>query len=722
MSDTEAKEMSGTATVVGTSAPRVDGVRKVTGQATYGADVILPGMLWCKITRSSMAHARLKRVDASKARAMPGVQAVITAADIPNRLWGRMMCDMPVLARDKVRFIGEPIAAVAAEDADLAEAAALAVDVEYEELPAIFDPREAMRPGAIRIHEDVAAYENVPKPVAETPNTQSHVGWGKGDVEAGFRQADVIIEHEFQTQPQHQGYLEPHACIVRYDEQGRLEVWDPNKAPFRSVQQIMPLVDLPAEAIDYYATALGGDFGGKGSALIVPAACYLAKKTGRPVKYVMTYAEDLTATNPRHTGYLRIKTGLKKDGTIVARQGMAIWDSGAYAAMKPTAIVNLGGAAALSGAYNIPNIQIDAYSVYTNSVPRGHVRAPGGPQARFAVESHMDMIAAEMGLDPLAFRLANCLHEGDSLADGHSLDDVRVEETIRACVEHSNWGKPRKAGAGRGISVSDWHVNSGITNARLTVSPGGRLLYETGMPDTGTGLHTVLRQVISQELGVAPEAVDVRNGGTLEVPQDTGVGGSRGTISGGLAALGAAQALKAELERRGTGLEHVAAPVTVEFHFPGAKGHHQIAATCQIAEVSVDPETGQVEIDRVVSAHDVGTIVHPLLHQGQIDGGIAHGLGFAVMEDLQIVEGRVNAAHLGDYKLPTMADMPQLETILVPGAQGPGPRGSKPIGEMANVGLAAAVANAVYDACGVRVTSLPVTAEKVRQGLRSRDK
>ncbi|HEX6511041.1 MAG TPA: xanthine dehydrogenase family protein molybdopterin-binding subunit [Chloroflexota bacterium] len=707
-----------TPTVIGTPAPRVDGVMKVTGQAVYGADVNMPGMLWCKIARSTMPHARLVRVDTSRARQIPGVQAIIIADDIPDRTWGRALEDMPVLARGKVRFIGEPIAAVAADDPDVADAAAMAIEVEYEELPAIFDPRDAMKPDAVRIHDDVTRYKGLPQPPPETPNTMSHPEWSKGDLEAGFREAEVIIEHEFYTQPQHQGHLEPHACIVYFDEQGRMQVYDANKAPFRSAKQVAPLLDLPDDGVDYHATALGGDFGGKGSALIIGPAAYLAKKTGRPVKYVMTYVEELMAANPRHTGFIHIRTGLKKDGTIVARHATAIWDSGAYGAMKPAAIVSLGSTAALMGAYNIPHVLVEAYTVYTNTVPRGHVRAPAGPQAHFAVESHMDMIAAEMGLDPLDFRLKNCLHDGDSLADGHPVEDVREEETIQAAVERSGWHSPKKGGTGRGLSVTQWHVNSGVTSARLTLQPDGRLVLETGMPDTGTGLHTVMRQVIAEELGVAPSMVDVHTGGTLEVPEDTGVGGSRATISGGSNAALAARALKAELDKRGLRAGQTTEPITVETRYPGAHGH-QVAFTCQVAEVTVDRDTGQFTIDRMTTAHDVGQIIHPTLHQGQIDGGIAHGLGQAIMEDLQIVEGRVTAAHLGDYKLPNIADMPRLETVLVAGAHGPGPGGSKGIGETANLGPGAAIANAIYDACGVRITALPITAEKVYEGLKA---
>jgi len=712
--------MSSTLTVVGTSAPRVDGVAKVTGQATYGADVIFPGMLWCKYVRSTLPHARLLRVDTTKAKQMPGVHAVITAQDIPDILWGRMMQDMPVLARGKVRFVGEPIVAVAAEDPDLAEAAAMAVEVEYEELPAIFDPREAMKHDAVRIHDDVSKYEGVPEPVATEPNTMSHIVWQRGNVENGFKEAEVIVEHDFTTSPVHQGHLEPHACIARVDEHGRLQVWDANKMPFRQQNQLAPLLDMPVEGIDFHATAIGGDFGGKGSLMNIVPVCYLAQRTGRPVKFVMSYIEELQAANPRHTGYIHVKTGLKRDGTIVARRANGVWDSGGYGAFKPTPIVNVHGAASLSGSYNIPHVRIDSFCAYTNSVPRGHVRAPGEPQALFAVESHMDMIAAELGIDPLELRLKNCLHDGDMLAAGlHSLEDVRQEDIIRATAKRAGWGDPQKPWHGRGMSVGDRHVGNGFANVRLTLETSGSLTLTTTMPDTGTGLHTVMRQVIAEELGVAPVQVRVQTVGTLENLKDSGVGGSRATHVGGQAALGAARTLAEELSRRGQAAGQASEAVTVTFNYPGAEAPVS-SFTCQIAEVSVDPETGQVTVERIVTGHDVGTIIHPILHQGQIDGGIAHGFGFALMEDLAIREGRVGALHLGEYKLPTIADMPELETVLVHAEEGPGPHNAKSIGESSNTPLAAAIANAVYDACGVRITDLPITAEKVYAGLRAR--
>ncbi|MBV9120891.1 MAG: molybdopterin-dependent oxidoreductase, partial [Chloroflexi bacterium] len=569
-----------------------------------------------------------------------------------------------------------------------------------------------------RVHDNPAAYQNAPQPPPKVPNTHSHATWQKGDVEQGFKDAEVIEEHEFITQPQHQGHLEPHACIAWVDEEGRLQVWDANKMPFRQQQQLAPLVEMPGERVDFHATSIGGDFGGKGSLLNIGPVCYLAMKTGRPVKYVMTYVEELMAANPRHTGYIRIKSGLKRDGTIVARQATAIWDSGAYGAFKPTPNVNVYGAASLDGCYRMPHARIDAYSVYTNSVPRGHVRAPGHPQALFAIESHTDMIAAELGLDALEFRLKNVLRDGDSLtASRHPLEAVREEEVIRAAAGRAGWGQPLPEWHGRGMAVGDHHAGSGFARVRLTLETDGWLRLETGLPDTGTGLHTVMRQVVAEELAVDPARVLVQTTSTASGLIDIGVGASRATEVGGQAALGAARALKESLGGAGGQVAQPANPISVDFNYPGGEVPFT-CFTCQIAEVAVDPETGQVTVARLVSAHDVGTIVNPLLHQGQIEGGVASGLGFGVMEDMLIQEGRVGALHLGDYKLPTMADMPLLETVLLRSSEGQGPYNAKAIGESSNTPVAAAIANAVYAASGVRITELPISAEKVLTGLR----
>jgi CO/xanthine dehydrogenase Mo-binding subunit len=447
-----------------------------------------------------------------------------------------------------------------------------------------------------------------------------------------------------------------------------------------------------------------------------PAVISLAQRARRPVKYVSTYAEDLTAANPRHSGLIRIKSGLKADGTIIARQARVVWDAGAYGGFKPSPSVSVGGHQ-LVGSYHIPNYRVDVACVYTNSVPRGHARAPGSPQCYFASESHMDMLAESMGMDPVAFRLLNGEH---SRTDPTAVDSQQCLVVERA-VKASDWTKPRARWHGRGIAVGNHGVGVGFATIRLVLETDGVVQVETGLPDTGTGALTVLRQVVAETLHMDLGRVRVRTLGTSTSPADSGAGGSRVTHVHGRAAFGAAQALLAELARRGLTVGPVPEPISAEFTYEAARGSASSSGyIAQIAEVAVDPETGQVTLERLTTSHEVGTIINPRMHQGQIEGGIIQGLGFGLMEDLRLVDGRVTASHLGEYKLPTCADVPPLLTELVHSDDGPGPFAAKAIGESSNILTAAAIANAVFDACGVRISDLPITAEKVFRGLRTR--
>jgi CO/xanthine dehydrogenase Mo-binding subunit len=697
---------------VGASVPRLEGVLKVTGQARFGADESVPGMLWCAFVRSPLAHARIARIDVSGAESLPGVHAVITGRDIPSKRWGRRLQDVPVLAVDRVRFIGEKVVAIAAETRAAAEEAALRVDVEYEELPAVFDAESALR-GDVLIHDPNAEYEDAPASWGKAPNVQSWVTLRHGDVEGAFAEADYVIEHEFRTHAVHQGYIEPHACLAQPDPGGGVQIHAANKMPKRTQELLAPLFDLPVEAVDFHPTYIGGDFGGKGSPMDAPAVMYLALRTRRPVKYVSSYADDLAATNPRHSGTIRIKSGVRSDGTIVARQATVLWDAGAYGGFKPSPSVSVGGHQ-LVGSYHIPNYQIDVVCAYTNSVPRGHARAPGSPQCYFASESHMDMLAHELHIDPLQFRRLNVER---SKADPSSPDSQQLE-VIRRAIATSDWSQTRDTWRGRGIAVGDHGVGVGFATIRLALECDGHISLETGLPDTGTGALTVLAQVVADVLDVDLERVRVHTLSSLEAPADSGAGGSRVTHVHGRAAFGAAEALKQELERRGRAIGPGAERVGAEFTYEAARGSASSTGyIAQVAEVSVDPRTGTVTIERLTTSHEVGTIMNPIMHQGQIEGGVIQGLGFAMMEDLQLVDGQVTALHLGEYKLPTIADIPQLATELIGSTDGPGPFGAKAIGESSNILTAAAIANAVFDACGVRVTELPLTAEKVFAGL-----
>jgi carbon-monoxide dehydrogenase large subunit len=732
---------------VGKPIGRVEGEAKVTGAARYSADVLLPGMLWGKCLRSSLPHARIVRLDTSRAAALPGVHAVVTAADLPDRLWGRWLKDIPFLATDRVRFIGEKVAAVAADDPDIAEEALNLIEVEYEELPPVFDPLAAVQESAVRLHPNMPSYEGLPEPVTTIPNCHSHRVWTKGDLDAGFREAAVVYENVFRTPSGHHGYIEPHACMVRLTEDDGLEVWVCNKTPFRGRKELSDALDIPQNKIVFHQTHIGGDFGGKGSIMDLPVAYALARKAGRPIKMVMSYTEDLVAANPRHASVIRLRTGLTSDHRIVAHQAEVFFNSGAYGGFKPVGLVNLTGAAEAGGVYNIPNVRIDAYSVYTNRVHCGHMRSPGDPQVAFAVESHLDMIAHQIGVDPYEFRMQHALVDGDKSPVGREYRNIRLKDCLRLAAERAGWGQPKPGPhVGRGIACSQRHIGGGASQAIVRAETDGSVSLITAVPDVGTGAHTIMRQIVAETLTLPVERVRVVVGNTSEAPIDGGSGGSRTTHISGQAAYQATLQVRDQLRAvaaqalgvaagdvrledgrflvindggRELPWEEVAASGPVEATGDYKQDHVDVTSfTAQVAEVEVDVETGQVRVRQFTTAHDVGTIINPLSHQGQIDGGVIMGWGFGVLEELGIEEGRVTTANLGEFKIPTIADVPPLATILVEGRDGPVPYQGKAIGESANVPTAGAIANALFDAVGVRLTELPITSEKVLRALR----
>jgi carbon-monoxide dehydrogenase large subunit len=721
--------------IIGQPIGRLEGVAKVRGEARYSADVALPGLIWGKALRSPLPHARIVRIDTARARALDGVLAVLTAQDLPDVLVGRRMFDMPVLARDRVRFVGEKIAVVAAHDPDIAEEALALIDVEYEDLPAVFDPAEAIGKGAAVLHDNPGSYEGA-LPERPHPNVQSVLRYRLGDVEAGWAEADRVFEHTFRTQLAHHGYIEPHAGVVAIDEDGRVQVWATNKMPFRLKELLAHALQLPKEKIRVNLTPIGGDFGGKGSLMDLPLAYHLARVTGRPVKMVMRYTEELMAGNPRHPAVITLRTGVTNDGRIVARRVRAVYNGGAYAAFKPTPSVNLMGASMGAGVYRIPNLLIESLCVYTNNIPCGHVRSPGEPQMVFAEESHMDMIAGELGLDPAELRRRNLLKDGDLLPDGHPLEHVRARETLEAALEAGEWSKPKPGPwIGRGVAMSHRHIGAGFTNARVRLETDGTVTLVIGLPDTGTGAHLLLRQVVAEVLGLSIDEVTVEVATTDTFANDSGVGGSRVTHTGGRAAYHAAETLKEQIAAEatkggapGASFADIARAAAQEgrtleaSHFYDARAHGAVTSfSAQVAEVAVDPTTGQVTVRRITTAHDVGTVINPIGHQGQIDGGMVQGLGFALMEELQTDEGRISTLSLGDFKLPTIQDVPPLTTVILEDPVGPGPFNAKAIGEGSISPVAPAIASAVADACGVRITDLPITAEKIYFALRDKE-
>jgi carbon-monoxide dehydrogenase large subunit len=670
-------------------------------------------------------------------------------------LTGRLVYDTPVLARDQVRFIGEKVAVVAAEDPDVAEDALALIEVEYQELPAVFDAEEAMKPDAPLLHPDYRSYPHAPeKFFSDLPNVHSHVTWQVGDIEEGFAQAQQVFEYTFTTHSQHQGFIEPHASVVSVDSEGRAHVWISNKMPVRAQKLLADAVQLPQERVVVHPVCIGGDFGGKGSLMDSPLCYHLSKRTGRPVKMVMTYTEELMAGNPRHPATISLRTGVTDQGKLVAFQARVVFDSGAYAGFKPVPIVNIPGANSAAGVYGTPHVRIDAYSVYTNCLPSGHVRAPGDPQVTFAVESSMELIAEAMGIDPLEFRKRNLVQDGDLLPDGHRLEHVRIRQTLEAAIESSNWGKPKAhPHVGRGVAASYRHIGSGEANAEIRLESDGTVKVITPVPDTGTGAHTVLQQVVAETWPLPVEQVQVEARPDL-FETDSGAGASRVTYVVGQLVKEMTEELRESVCRvAATALECQAEEVVFEDGHCTVKGSSdrtltlaQVAEagsgkpelsirktqvnrdnpqvttfTAQVVELEVDPETGQIKILEVVTSHDVGTIINPIGHRGQIDGGLIQGIGFGMIEEVVMEEGQVSTLHLGDYKLPNIKDIPPLKTVLVQEEIGPAPFHSKAIGESSITPIAAAISNAVYDAVGVRFYTLPITAEKVYRALRERD-
>ena len=733
--------------VIGQPLARADGFEKVTGRARYTADTSLPRMLWARALRSPHPHARILRIDASRAAAVPGVHSVLTGADIPPVLYGRRIRDIPALARGRVRFIGERVAAVAADDPDLAQAALDLIDVDYQALPAVFEPDDALAEDAPLLHPNVNGYAGLPRPLDKPSNAFVRDTWGRGRVAAGFAEADLVVENSFTTQRVHQAYLEPHACLVWIDDTGRVQLWAPNKAPHRLKHDFAAALGLPEEQVRVNHSTIGADFGGKGSPMDMPLCYFLAQRTGRPIKMVMDYAEEFMAANPRHPSTAWMKTGVKRDGTMVAHQAKLVFNSGAYGGFKPVPGANLPGAEHAAGPYRIPHASIEAIHVYTNSVPGGFFRGPGAVQAIFALESHVDIVARRLGMDPLDFRIKNLLRDGEESPTGRRVFGMQGLETLKAAASAADYHSPKAANVGRGIAVAFKSQGEGESSAAVTLAPDGSVVLNTSVFEQGTGSYTAFRQIVAEELHLDPERVQVHPWSTDEAPFDTGIGASRVTRVAVPATFRAAcdareQLLRLAAElmgwpeeqltlhgdavtRSGTGerrpwrdlLASVGRPIT------GQATHKETGEApvsdflAQIVEAALDPETGEVKLLRVTSAHDVARILNPVGHQGQINGGVVQAIGYALTEELRVAEGRVETAHFGDYKLPTMRDLPELRTALVHTDNGLGPYRSKGIGEYAIEGVAAAVANAVADA-GPRIHSLPITSEKVYRALR----
>jgi CO/xanthine dehydrogenase Mo-binding subunit len=758
---------------------RLDGALKVSGRARYVNDVHLPGMLWADFLMSPHPHARIVSIDTTAALAVPGIHAVLTGRDIGLKLFGRALYDWPVLAYDRVRFVGERVAAVAGETRDAVDAAINLIQVEWEELPAVFDAEEAVRPDAPILHPEAAQYHNSAGRRVVPPhlNMQGYSSARKGDeeIERLFANAHLVVEDVYFGPRQHQGYIEPHGCVLWFDDEGLLQVVSTNKTPFSLRDQLGRVLDVPSERIVVDSQFIGGDFGGKGLSIEEFPCAFLARATGRPIKAVMTYTDELSGGDPQHAAKYRLRTAINREGRIIAHESHAYQNGGAYGGGRPNAQQSAQGGLGCLDVYNIPNARCESFMAYTNLVPSGNMRAPGAFHRGHAGEVHIDHIAREAGLDPLEFRLRNCLREGDTTITGGHVERPRAVEVLETLKRETNWVPrselrvPSSAGLtrnsepatrnplrGRGIALRDRHVGAGKTEILFRLQPNATVEALFGTPDQGGGSHTVLQRVAAATLSVEPRRIRVRYGTTGESLYDAGSGGSRTTTMVGRAALDGARIMKDTLEDLAAEVmgwpagqvriehdefvvgdrsserapfegvaEKIAAgpPVEVIGSFDPAEPHPENTGDANyyayMAEVEVDPETGRVTPTEIVVVVDVGTVINPVAHQGQLDGGFIYGLGQAMTEELPHEDGVITTQSLGEYKLPTQMDTPRFRTVLLDRDAGPGAYGAKAAGEVTNTAVGGAIANAIYDATGVRIMASPITSERVLEALRA---
>jgi len=747
--------------IIGKRQASVDAQAKARGEARYAADIRLPGMLWGKILRSKHPHARVLHIDTSRAEKLPGVKGVITAKDLPDKKFGfvRTSADQYPLARDKVRYIGDEVAAVAAIDEDIAEEALDLIRVDYEVLPAVFDPLEAMAPEAPQLHEGVSN------------NISVRLSWELGSIEEGFRRSDLVRQDTFFTQGVNHCPLEPHACVVSYEPPDRLSVWASTQGVFYLRNQLSRVLDLPLENIRVINTCVGGAFGGKIE--LFPfhvCAAVLAQKTGKPVKMVCTREEVFTTTRRRHPMIIQLKTGIKRDGTLVAVQARVILDGGAYNSTGPVATYLPGAFLCLP--LKSENIKYEGIRVYTNKPVCGAQRGHAVPQIRFAVESQLDILARSLNLDPIELRLKNGVHAGEITLNKQVITSCGLSD----CLEKIRGPFNRlKSSQNKGIGLATASFVSGATyhlfftkeafaNARLEAHEDGSVTLTTGAADIGQGSDTVLAMIVAEELGIGIDKVRLVTADTDLTPYDWGSGSSRVTYQVGHAVRRAAVELRDRIfqtispyldarpeeliARRGEIMVARRPDLKISFaqavsltkkrydnqplvgigHFQPEEGKVDLKTGqgntspaysfgAQLAEIKIDRELGKVRVSRMTVAHDCGRALNPLAVEGQIEGSIAMAHGQALYEEIVQDKGQTLNPDFLNYRLPTVRDVPEVEIMLVESIDPRGPFGAKESGEGIIVSTIPAIANAIADATGIHLSSLPFSPEKLLKAL-----
>lgn len=751
---------------VNKSARRVDALGKVLGESRFGADLVFENMLYGKVLRTPYPYARILSIDISAAAALPGVAAVLTAKDIPgSHTFGLVVPNQQLLAKELVRYRGDGVAIVAAETAAIAEKALQLIRVEYEELPGVFTTEQAMAEGAPLLHADCPG------------NIAVHHVLERGEVESGFAAADVILEREYETQMQEHAYIEPEATVAVPEVGHRgVTVYGSIQNPFSCRKGLAAILGYKLNEVRVIQSFMGGSFGGKDEVMsaLCGRAALLALKTGRPVKMVNSREESLRESYKRHPYKLKYKVGATRAGKLVAMKVYITADAGAYASQTP--FVTWRSVVQATGPYEVPNVRTDVYGVYTNNCYTGAFRGFGSPQIIFAQESLMDELAAELGLEPLAIRQLNGFRQGSVTATGQTLENHKVSllEVIEQAVERSDYrakhkeyanqtGRFRKgiglACSFRGCSLGAEGIDA--TGAIVSVQYDGSVYIYAGLAENGQGLQTIFSQIAAEELGISLERVRFMPTDTALIPDGGPTVASRSTLMGGNAVrLAAAKVretllgvaltkLKAASEQLAWGEDKIwvkddpsrslsfeqvvsaasaqgelltelgwyrAPQVTWDERHGQGKAYFTYVYGCQIAEVEVDTETGSTRVLKITAAHDVGRAINPDLVRGQFYGGIAQGLGYALLEEVQEYAGEIKTLNFDEYLIPGICDMPEIEPVIVENPDSYGPYGAKTIGEPTLEITAPAIANAVAQACGRRVRQLPLDLERVLLG------
>ena len=741
---------------VGKRPIRPDGVEKVTGRANFGADFALPGMLVGKILRSPHPHARIVSIDARKALALPGVKAVVTSRDMPDipseeaftgeEPTNYRYLSHNVLARGKALYDGHAIAAVAATTGPIADRALALIDVDYEVLPHVIGVEEAMKPDAPLLHDDLFTEGVEPAP-KKPSNVSKRVQFALGHVEAGFKEADVVVEREFTTRPVHQGYIEPHAAVASISEDGQALIWSSSQGQFMVRATCARLLGMEISQLRVIPAEIGGGFGGKVTVYLEPLALVLSGKAGRPVKMVMTREEVFRGTGPTSGSAMTVKIGTTGDGKITAAEATLRYQAGAF----PGSPVQLGCMTAFAP-YDLENVRVVGYDVVVNRPKCCAYRAPGAPMAAFGVESVLDELAKRLGIDPLELRAKNAARQGTTAAYGPRFGVIGYAETLQAAKEHPHYKAPLGPNQGRGLASGFWFNVGGQSSAVVSVNEDGTVIVTSGHPDIG-GSRASVAIMAAETLGIDVEKVRPIVADTSSIGFSDMTGGSRVTFAGGMAVLEAAGDVVRQLRERAAkiwdigldavtwkdGCAHPASSNAGDFEplslgdiaamaaktggpisgraSVNAKGAGPAFGT-HICDVEVDRETGRVTVLRYTIAQDAGRAIHPGYVEGQMQGGVAQGIGWALNEEYIYGEdGHLQNPGFLDYRIPVASDLPMIDTVIVEVPNPAHPFGVRGVGEVPIVPPMAAVANAIADATGVRMTDLPMSPPRVLAAL-----